>query len=37
MFRPVEKMKVIFFKLAKVCEARGVNCLIRIPHSSVEV
>ncbi|MDO4865313.1 MAG: MBL fold metallo-hydrolase [Clostridia bacterium] len=37
MPRLVEKTEVVFFKLAQACEARGVNCLVQMPRTSVEV
>ena len=37
MPRLVEKTEVVFFKLARACEARGVDCLVQMPRTSVEV
>ena len=37
MPRLVEKTEVVFFKLAKYCEAAGVNCLIQPPRTSIEL
>lgn len=37
MPRLVEKTEIVFFKLAKYCEAAGINCLIQIPGTSVEI
>ncbi|MBQ9037060.1 MAG: hypothetical protein IJ115_06385, partial [Erysipelotrichaceae bacterium] len=33
----VEKTEVVFFKLAKYCEAHDINCYIQIPRTSVEI
>ena len=33
----IERTEVAFFKLAKACEARGINCLIQPPRTSVEL
>ena len=33
----VEKTEIVFFKLAKACEARGVPCIVQIPRTSVEI
>lgn len=33
----VEKTEVVFFKLAKYCEAHDINCYIQIPRTSVEL
>ena len=37
MPRLIEHTEVVFFKLAKACEARDVHCLIQPPRTSVEV
>ena len=37
MPRLVEKTEVVFYKLAKYCEAVGVNCLVQIPGTSIEI
>ncbi len=37
MPRLVEKTEVVFFKLAKYCEAHGVNCVVQIPGTSIEI
>lgn len=37
MPRLVEKTEVVFFKLVRACEARGVDCLVQMPRTSVEV
>ena len=36
MPRLVEKTEVVFYKLAKYCEAVVVNCLVQIPGTSIE-
>ena len=33
----IEKTDVVFFKLAKYCEAHDVNCLIQYPCTSIEI
>lgn len=33
----IEKTDVVFYKLAKYCEAHDVNCLIQYPRTSIEV
>ena len=33
----IERTEAAFFKLALACETRGVNCLIQLPRTSVEV
>lgn len=33
----IEKTEVVFFKLAKYCEAHDVNCLVQIPRTSIEI
>lgn len=33
----IEKTDVVFFKLAKYCEANDVNCLIQYPCTSIEI
>jgi len=33
----VEKTEVVFFKLAKYCEAHDVNCLVQMPRTSIEL
>ena len=37
MPRLVEKTEVVFFKLAKYCESHGVNCVVQIPGTSMEI
>ena len=37
MPRLVEKTEVVFFKLAKYCEAHGVNMVVQIPGTSLEI
>lgn len=37
MPRLVEKIEVVFYKLAKYCEAAGINCLVQIPGTSIEI
>lgn len=37
MPRLVEKTEIVFFKLAKYCEEHGVNCLVQIPGTSIEI
>ena len=37
MPRLVEKTEVVFFKLANYCEAHGVNCIVQIPGTSMEI
>ena len=37
MPRLVEKTEVVFFKLANYCEAHGVNCVVQIPGTSMEI
>lgn len=37
MPRLVEKTEIVFFKLAQYCEKNGVNCLIQIPCTSIEI
>lgn len=36
MPRLVEKTEIVFFKLAKYCEAKGINCVVQIPGTSIE-
>ena len=33
----VERTEVAFFKLVQSCEARGVNCLVQLPRTSIEI
>ncbi len=33
----IEKTDVVFFKLARYCEAHAVNCLIQYPCTSIEI
>ena len=33
----IEKTEVVFYKLAKYCEAKDINCLIQIPGTSIEI
>lgn len=33
----IEKTEVVFFRLAKYCEAHGVNCLIQYPRTSMAI
>lgn len=33
----IERTEAAFFKLVKACEERGVNCLIQLPRTSVEL
>ena len=33
----IEKTEAVFFKLARYCEARGVNFLIQYPRTSIEI
>lgn len=37
MPRFVEKTEVVFFKLAKYCEAHGVSCLVQIPRTTIDL
>ena len=37
MPRLVEKTEVVFYKLAKYCEAHGVDCVVQIPGTSLEI
>ena len=37
MPRLVEKTEVVFFKLARYCEARGIDCVVQIPGTSLEI
>lgn len=37
MYPPVERTEAAFFKLARYCERAGVNCLVQIPRTSIEV
>ena len=37
MPRLIERTDVVFFRLARYCEAHGVNCLIQPPRTSVDV
>ena len=37
MPRLIEKTDVVFYKLAKYCEAHDVNCLIQYPCTSIEI
>lgn len=33
----IERTEVVFFKLARYCEEKGINCLVQIPGTSVEL
>ena len=33
----VEKTEIVFFRLARYCEANGIDCLIQIPGTSIEI
>jgi len=37
MPRLVEKTEVVFFKLAAYCASAGMNCLVQIPGTSIEI
>lgn len=37
MIRLVEKTEVVFFKVAKYCEAHNINFVVQIPRTSVEI
>lgn len=37
MYPPVERTEVSFFKLARYCESKGINCLVQIPRTSIEL
>lgn len=37
MPRLIEKTDVVFFKLAAYCSSKGINCLVQIPGTSVEI
>ena len=37
MPRLIERTEVVFFKLARYCEAKDINCLVQIPGTSVEI
>lgn len=37
MPRVIEKTEVALFKLARACEARGIDCLVQLPGTSVEI
>ena len=37
MPRLIEKTEVVFYKLARYCEEPGINCLVQIPGTSVEI
>ena len=37
MPRLIEKTEVVFYKLARYCEEHGINCLVQIPGTSVEI
>lgn len=37
MPRLIERTEVVFFKLARYCEAKGISCLVQIPGTSVEL
>ncbi len=37
MPRLIEKTDVAFFRLARYCEGRGIDCLVQIPGTSIEV
>ena len=36
-FELIEKTDVVFYKLARYCEAHDVNCLIQYPCTSIEI
>lgn len=33
----IEKTDVVFYKLGRYCEEKGINCLVQIPGTSVEI
>ncbi len=33
----IEKTEVVFFKMARYCETHGINFLIQIPRTSIEI
>ncbi len=33
----IEKTETVFFKLARYCEARDINCLVQIPGTSIQI
>ena len=37
MYPFVERTEVAFYRLARQCEARGIDCLIQLPRTSIEV
>ena len=37
MPRLVEKTEVVFYKLARYCQEHGVNCVVQIPGTSMEI
>ena len=37
MPRLVEKTELAFFRLVKYCEAHGIDCLVQLPRTSVEI
>ena len=37
MYPPIERTEVSFFKLARYCESKGINCLLQIPRTSIEI
>jgi len=37
MPRVVERTEVAFYRLARYCEAHGLNCLVQLPRTSIEV
>ena len=37
MYPLVERTEVSFYRLARQCEARGIDCLIQPPRTSVEI
>lgn len=37
MPRLIEKTDVVFYKLARYCEEHGINCLVQIPGTGIEI
>lgn len=33
----IEKTEIVFFKLAKYCEAHDIRCIVQIPRTSIEI
>ena len=33
----IEKTEVVFFKRARYCESHGIDCIVQIPGTSVEI